>query len=742
MFKKPYREYNKISLNLLISYLSILVVPLCAIIAIYFVANNILLNNQIEKSANSMQQTAANINNSLVEAGNIAVYISDSKELSRIAQGSKDQFFDIYRFAQSSTDYNLINSNIDNVYVFFNDIPYIIKDKTVVPDEERFYNSLGRLADTDYSTFRQNLIKNVYNGNTLNIDVGKSLFVVQHFPYRSFENFNGTVIVKLNDKAIQYILSSSKLGNEGTVLMLEHRGESYRLQAYSGHISSDLDSELLLRLADPSTSDIKIGDTDYIVSHAQDRRFGFEYVSIIPKNAILNATSSVRAIIIVLSIITFALSLGICLTLWRRRRNLLTRINAYDLSSVSVRQPKFTTVWDSISNMLDNISSIQDRARRQESFINMSFVRKIVLGIYESEDALINDMNSVNASLEGESYIAISARFRFPSSLVVNQSQNILLVNDAFENFAYPKLFCEMSDDDAAIIIPLPNNFDGAKLKQELMQVIDELYDQYHIQSYMGIGKEVTQRVEIASSYEGAKRISDYLYYNDYRTVMTKDDAPSFKDTFFFPIETELQLIKTIKSAKKDDIADIFRMLKYENFEYRQLSPTMARHFIDMLKASLMRNLKEELHIEPSEEFIGAESLDEIYAYVMKYTDSIAQDLSSVGKQELDLKSKIEEQFELNYSNEQFNIATLASYLDMPESKLYNQIKSLLGMSFSDYLEQVRINKACDLLQQLTPVKDVSKQVGYNSDYSFRRAFKRIMGMPPSYYSEGFKKDK
>ena len=66
MFRKPYREYNKISLNLLISYLSILVVPLCAIIAIYFVANNILLNNQIEKSANSMQQTAANINNSFV----------------------------------------------------------------------------------------------------------------------------------------------------------------------------------------------------------------------------------------------------------------------------------------------------------------------------------------------------------------------------------------------------------------------------------------------------------------------------------------------------------------------------------------------------------------------------------------------------------------------------------------------------------------------------------------------------
>lgn len=741
MIKKPKVEYNKLSVNLLISYLSILVVPLAAIIAIYFVANNTLLQNQIEKSAALISQTSSDINKSLTEAGNLAIYISDSRELRKIAENKESGFFEIYKFAQNSTDYKLINNNIDNVYVFFNEIPYIVKDKTVVPDEERFYETLGKLTETSYYEFRKNIYSTAYNGSTIDIDDNKSLFVVQHFPYRSFESFKGSVIVKLNDRAIENMLSSSKLGEYGIVLMYEKKQGFFRLQAASNRLS-DLDNSdqtMLANLLNHSTSDIRITDTDYIVSHASDKRYGFEYVSLIPKHAILNATSYVRGIIVVLSLITFILSLGVCISLWRRRQALLKRIDAYDLSGISVRQPKSATVWDSISNMLDSISLIQDRARMQESFINMSFGRKIVLGVYESEEALLEDMRNVNASLDGSSYIAVSAKFSFPSTLVVSQSQNILLVKEIFDSFPYPKLFCELGDNEAAIILPLPKSLEDTELKDELLRIIDDLYSQYHIQSYMGIGKAVKQRVEIASSYEGAKRISDYLYYNDYRTVMTRDDAPNFKDTFFFPIETELQLIKTIKSAKKEDIADIFRMLKYENFEYRQLSPTMTRHFTDMLKASLMRNLNGELEIDANEnnEFIKASSLDSIESYVMDHIESIKQECTS--PQELELKSRIEQYFEKHYSDEQFNIATLASYMNMPESKLYNQIKALFGMSFTDYLEQLRINKACELLQKLTPVKEVSRLVGYNSDFSFRRAFKRIMGMPPSYYSEGFK---
>ncbi|MFQ9510805.1 MAG: helix-turn-helix domain-containing protein [Lachnospiraceae bacterium] len=58
-------------------------------------------------------------------------------------------------------------------------------------------------------------------------------------------------------------------------------------------------------------------------------------------------------------------------------------------------------------------------------------------------------------------------------------------------------------------------------------------------------------------------------------------------------------------------------------------------------------------------------------------------------------------------------------------------------MSFCEYLENERIKKACELLKARVAVKDVAEAVGYCSDFTFRRAFKRVMGLAPSYYAEG-----
>lgn len=53
-------------------------------------------------------------------------------------------------------------------------------------------------------------------------------------------------------------------------------------------------------------------------------------------------------------------------------------------------------------------------------------------------------------------------------------------------------------------------------------------------------------------------------------------------------------------------------------------------------------------------------------------------------------------------------------------------------MSFSSYLEQRRMARACELLKDGVAVKETAEKVGYCSDYSFRRAFKRVVGIPPS----------
>jgi YesN/AraC family two-component response regulator len=56
-------------------------------------------------------------------------------------------------------------------------------------------------------------------------------------------------------------------------------------------------------------------------------------------------------------------------------------------------------------------------------------------------------------------------------------------------------------------------------------------------------------------------------------------------------------------------------------------------------------------------------------------------------------------------------------------------------MTFTEYLKQVRMEKAKELLSDpYLPIKQVRAQVGYTHVPSFDRDFKRLVGMTPSEY--------
>ena len=56
-----------------------------------------------------------------------------------------------------------------------------------------------------------------------------------------------------------------------------------------------------------------------------------------------------------------------------------------------------------------------------------------------------------------------------------------------------------------------------------------------------------------------------------------------------------------------------------------------------------------------------------------------------------------------------------------------------MNEGFNDYLNRVRIHKACEILQDLTvPVAQVSALVGYSGHSYFCRVFKKYTGKTPS----------
>ena len=73
---------------------------------------------------------------------------------------------------------------------------------------------------------------------------------------------------------------------------------------------------------------------------------------------------------------------------------------------------------------------------------------------------------------------------------------------------------------------------------------------------------------------------------------------------------------------------------------------------------------------------------------------------------------------------------------------LSKYFKKILGVSFTSYVNQYRVHKACQILQsEKCKMIDVAMRVGYNNLRSFNSNFKKVTGITPLQYVSGKKPD-
>jgi len=86
-----------------------------------------------------------------------------------------------------------------------------------------------------------------------------------------------------------------------------------------------------------------------------------------------------------------------------------------------------------------------------------------------------------------------------------------------------------------------------------------------------------------------------------------------------------------------------------------------------------------------------------------------------------------------------WTVEKLASACGMSRSAFAVRFKEMVGETPLDYLTTWRMQKAATLLQKSdNKVVDVARSVGYDSDATFSKAFKRVVHVTPSEFRRGF----
>ena len=283
---------------------------------------------------------------------------------------------------------------------------------------------------------------------------------------------------------------------------------------------------------------------------------------------------------------------------------------------------------------------------------------------------------------------------------------------------------------------------DQHALLEVLRGTVRWLREGYRVDSRWGVGSPCGDLTQFWRSAEEASAALACDAPDD--SVCEYSSLQAADELYYMPYSVEERLSRALRAGDLQAVEDTLDLLQRENFVRRSLNRTQFRRLHGRIADILEGQLRQVLGIEAPAARLEKQVLayaGDCEPYFEILNDTCRAICDTVARQKLARRSGIVQRVEAylkeNYADPNLGLAKISVAFDLSEGYLSAIFKKEICTNFAEYLEQLRIREACRRLAEGEKVTDVSAQVGYNSIQSFRRAFKRVMGLSPSEYRCG-----
>ena len=108
-----------------------------------------------------------------------------------------------------------------------------------------------------------------------------------------------------------------------------------------------------------------------------------------------------------------------------------------------------------------------------------------------------------------------------------------------------------------------------------------------------------------------------------------------------------------------------------------------------------------------------------------------------VNEEERQLTERLLKAIEVHMADADYGVDQLAQDVFMSRSALYAKLRNMLGISPADFIRNVRLKRAAQLLDDSDlSIGEIADSVGYNTHKAFVANFKKLFGMLPSEYRQ------
>jgi AraC-like DNA-binding protein len=788
IINKTLRKKRSIIYAWMLSYISILLIPMVVSIIVYFESSNILAEEINKANESLLKEVQFAIDSQLLNIEKLALEIS----LNPLIKGL-GYFNDSLAEAGQ---YNMIMKNIqvyktstsflNNIYLYMNRNGSALSYNSFIP-RDILFDRLSQNGGTSAEEW-----KNILNAKHFNdfIPVGNRdgneqrfgmIAFVKSIQFDNKKNPSGNLMFLIDSSKLLESLRNIQWVNGGHVLIMD---ENNHVLASTGSLddSFPLKYDDFIRNNDIIVS--KAGNQELTVSYTVSNVTKWKYISIIPTNIIKGKLDYVRNITTVgwlLSII-----LGSLLTYLFLKRNyypigeIMRAIVQKANFSLDKKQNEYDFIQEAFSNTVGEKEKIKQTLDKQKRALRSNDLAKLIKGKLDDPDA-IQDM------LAGYGFKSYSATFLIMLFNIENKGPFFndnkyfhelsdrsrfklaeLIVSNVVEELLgqrYSVIVTEIDDKISCIIFftdeGVGQDGDGSgrneSYKTSIIEIVSEaknfIEGKYDLSFKISASEIKNGLLNCPVAYREALDTMEYNNILGIKEIAFYDEININNNTaleveYYYPIRAEKQLINCVKMGDSrmagESLDDIFE----HNMKNIPLSVSTAKFMMVHLISTMVKTLYELSiyfdddfleNLNPLNRLLNCQNISDIRKEMRDILNLVCSyiELKRIKESSHQLRDSVMVVIANHFSDVNLNISMIGENLGLTPAYLSKLFKEQTGEGLLDYINKYRFEKAkVLLLSSDSQINEIAAKVGFVNSNTFIRAFKKYEGVTPGNYKK------
>lgn len=660
---------------------------------------------------------------------------------------------------------NLVSNYIDSIFAYFDEDEYVYTGSGIV-EKELFFSSIyyhEQYGQEFWDKTPQSSKTLMLLGPVSIFDKSKNVKkdILPVVTIGRANTFQAAVVVNISLENIENILKGVSI-IDSTEYIVTDSNNNIILG------TTEIDARALQSLTyndqDQNRNEkVNINGRKYMITNVNSSSFGWNYYALVSVAELNRSTNELGKVTLLICCLLIVLSAVVAyrfsLSIYRPIRSILDTLNDNNQDALEDRTDD-ATKSDELKELkfgIEKLSSNHKRYKQQYYKYSNEYVahafQLLRSGMIPTQIAELVKILQTEYGFEKPNYLCCNVLFHFQPKFYreILDTDRILYANELGRILeflfgeAFPCYVMEIQKNIYTCIINC-NTLEEFTQAEEVFHKIRLTFDadKEYYRVVIGVGDLIYNLQELHVSYNTA--MTALQNRNDDSLLQRVDlQKASMNSSVLYTLYDQQKLINCVKSGNPENLSAAVSDILDTNIKmgmsfdtakvlYQQLITTGIQYLTekgesadslecaDTVKAILGRQ-DVFTNIENSKKFFF-----EFYNEIMFICSSVSMQKS------VDLVERIRDYVNERYSKD-LCLEQIADDLMVSVKYVSRIFKQKMGVNLTDYIYDVRVNKAKELLKTTNmKINEISSQVGIESRTTFLRVFKKRTGVSPNEY--------